>query len=65
MSIYVCVGKKPNIFLKPYVSVTAGSSVGSHITQKSIGVMDQNYIHHRINGNIWEPEFVGPLGPDV
>ena len=32
ISIYVCVGKKPNIFLKPYVSVTAGSSVGSHIT---------------------------------
>ena len=32
ISIYVCVGKKPNIFLKPYVSVTAGSSVGLHIT---------------------------------
>lgn len=62
MSIYVCVGKKPNIFLKPYVSVTAGSSVGSHITQKSIGVMDQNYIHHKINGNqnlwvLWDPMF--------
>lgn len=34
ISIYVCVGKKPNIFLKPYVSVTAGSSVGSLISPK-------------------------------
>ena len=34
ISIYVCAGKKPNIFLKPYVSVTAGSSVGSLISPK-------------------------------
>ena len=43
----------------------------ANITQTSIGVMDQNYVHHKINGNqnlwvLWDPMFdPQPHDPEV